>query len=43
MPKIDESFNNNWQHSWKKKIFKTNDDLLIENFMDATHTPIAHN
>lgn len=31
-----------WQHVQLKKQFATSDELLIENFMDATHTPFIH-
>ena len=34
--------NESWKHVYRKKIFHTSDDLLIENFMDSTHTPIVH-
>lgn len=35
--------NEKWKHLYKEQIFNTSDDLLIENFMDSTHTPIVHN
>ncbi|WP_299455376.1 Rieske 2Fe-2S domain-containing protein [uncultured Microscilla sp.] len=31
-----------WQHIQLKKQFATSEELLIENFMDATHTPFIH-
>ncbi|EAY26802.1 Rieske 2Fe-2S domain-containing protein [Microscilla marina] len=31
-----------WQHVQLKKQFDTSEELLIENFMDATHTPFIH-
>ncbi len=42
IPKIDQVMNESWKHVYRKKIFHTSDDLLIENFMDSTHTPIVH-
>lgn len=43
IPKIDDIFDKKWKHIYKEKSFNTRDDLLIENFMDSTHTPIVHN
>lgn len=40
---VTDSFEWTWRSFFTNKIFKTNTDLLIENFMDATHTPIVHN
>ena len=42
IPKLDQVMNKNWNHAYKEQIFHTSDDLLIENFMDSTHTPIVH-
>lgn len=35
--------NAKWQYFHTSKIFHTTEELLIENFMDATHTPTIHN
>lgn len=43
IPKVDTYINEKWKHLYKAHIFNTTDDLLIENFMDSTHTPIVHN
>lgn len=43
IPEVFSSMNGNWKHLYKEAIFDTPDDLLIENFMDSTHTPIVHN
>lgn len=32
-----------WKHSFASMTFETSDELLIENLMDATHTPLIHN
>lgn len=32
-----------WGHTYIQESFETTEELLIENFMDATHTPIVHN
>ncbi len=32
-----------WKHYDTSMVFETNEELLIENFMDATHTPLVHN
>ncbi|CAH0997418.1 hypothetical protein EMA8858_03551 [Emticicia aquatica] len=32
----------NWKHYQTSMIFETNEELLVENFMDATHTPMVH-
>jgi phenylpropionate dioxygenase-like ring-hydroxylating dioxygenase large terminal subunit len=31
-----------WKHWYTSMVFETTDELLIENFMDATHTPLVH-
>lgn len=31
-----------WSHTSLKHLFDTSEELLIENFMDATHTPLVH-
>ena len=43
IPDVWEIVNKKWNNYFKHDIFETNDDLLIENFMDSTHTPIVHN
>jgi nitrite reductase/ring-hydroxylating ferredoxin subunit len=35
--------NGKWKYYHTSKIFHTTEELLIENFMDATHTPTIHN
>jgi phenylpropionate dioxygenase-like ring-hydroxylating dioxygenase large terminal subunit len=31
-----------WEYYHTSMVFETNEELLIENFMDATHTPMVH-
>lgn len=39
---LTEVAGNNWAHYQTSMIFETNEELLVENFMDATHTPMVH-
>ncbi len=32
-----------WSHGFASMVFETSEELLIENFMDATHTAVVHN
>lgn len=42
IPELEKVIDKNWRNYYTEKVFDTNDDSLIENFMDATHTPIVH-
>jgi phenylpropionate dioxygenase-like ring-hydroxylating dioxygenase large terminal subunit len=39
---LSEVAGENWQHYHTSMVFETNEELLVENFMDATHTPMVH-
>ena len=39
---LTEVADKNWKHYQTSMIFETNEELLVENFMDATHTPMVH-
>ena len=40
---LDKKEEKNWRSYTSSMNFCTNEELLIENFMDATHTPVVHN
>ena len=40
---LTEVAGKDWKHYQTSMIFETNEELLVENFMDATHTPMVHN
>ena len=42
-PQLFDLLDMNWRYFHSAKDFETTDELLIENFMDATHTPVIHN
>lgn len=39
---LNEVSGENWKHYQTSMLFETNEELLVENFMDATHTPMVH-